>query len=496
MRARIPAVLLLALAACRHAPEPLPPPAPARIAAVVPFVPPLPLSDAEALAAASFHGDAVGFALLDAETGELVAQRNARALFVPGSVGKLPTVIAALATLSGRFETTLASTAAPRGGELDGDLYLVGGGDPQLDASALLELAQRLRAAGVRRVRGRFFADGSRFPAVARIEATQPDDAAYDPALSALALDENRLRVRWRPANHPGAVEAWAVPEGTISLGADAQPSQLQRDPAAPVEGWQISPLLASNGEERVPSSDPALLAADTFALFARGLGIALPAPAHGVVPADARTLALHEGGLPADAARVALLNSSNPMAEMLLLAFARRALDRRPDDLREAAAALEGFWRGVLPAETLAGMHLENGSGLSPATRLSPLQLVAMLREARRRDPAFSSLLPIGGWSGTLGRRFRTPDVALRVFAKTGTMAYASGLAGYLFAHSGRELIFALVIGEPQRREQTHVSPPRSPEESAARDAAENAWDARARSLEDALVTGWVARY
>src|SRR5207253_5846453 len=110
--------------------------------------------------------------------------------------------------------------------------------------AGLLNLAQRLRAAGVRRVSGAFSYDVRRFPQIARIEASQDDDASYDPALSALALDQNRVTVRWMPAAI-GAVAAWSLPPGAaeVFMGEPEQPTHFARDPTAP-ERWRMWPRL------------------------------------------------------------------------------------------------------------------------------------------------------------------------------------------------------------------------------------------------------------
>ena len=497
MRLRVFALFVLLIAAGCRTPQPARQKEPQRIAAVLPYQPAgQPDTEEGALERAGFQPGAVGFALIDAHTGEVLAEREAHKGFMPGSVGKLPTAIAALQTLPERFETSLFTAGELRDGELVGDLYLLGGGDPELSAAGLMDLAQRLRAAGVQRLRGRLFYDVRRFPAVDRIEGSQDDDAAYDPALSALALDQNRVAVRWLPAPS-GGVSAWSVPAGAaqFELGDDGQPTHFARR-SGEGERWALSPRLPPSGEERLPVAHPAQLAARTFAELARFCGIALPAPAEGAVPEGARRLAMHQSAPLLELVRTTLLSSSNPMAEMLLLAFARQQLGRAPAGLREAAQALEDFWRDRLPKDVFDNLHLENGSGLSPATRLSPLQATGMLRHAARELPSFFTLLPASGLSGTLARRLRTPEVALRAWAKTGSMAYGNGLAGHLFSSAGRELIFAILVAEPERRATAYAARPRSPAETAARDAAEDAWTARSRGLQDDLVSLWIARY
>jgi serine-type D-Ala-D-Ala carboxypeptidase/endopeptidase (penicillin-binding protein 4) len=78
---------------------------------------------------------------------------------------KLLTSMAALDLLgpSFRFTTEAARSGRIRDGVLDGDVWLIGGGDPALTSVDLAALASDVRAQGVRRVSGDVVADTSAF---------------------------------------------------------------------------------------------------------------------------------------------------------------------------------------------------------------------------------------------------------------------------------------------------------------------------------------------
>ncbi len=491
---RFAAIAALALCGCQAG----------RISVVHPYRPGPVLEEAALLARAGFATGNVGFALIDARTGKLVVSSLGAQGFLPGSVSKIATGVAALEVLlpQHRFSTTLECTGTLTGGVLDGDLYLLGGNDPSLGVVQLMELADKLQRAGVRQVRGRFLFDARTY--AARIDETQADDASGDPALAPLALEQNKLTVRWRAAGGQGVV-AWAQSPLPVEIGVAPQagPSRFQHTPreGAP-ETWLLSPDSPTRGEERLPLYAPSADAARVFAQFARGLGVELPDPAPAPLPLPARQpLATAQSATATELLRTTLQTSSNPMAELFLLelARARNGDHGQPASLPEAAALLEAFWRERLPVEVAEGLHLANGSGLSAGTRLSPFQVVAMLRRARDRQgegPPFFTLLPASGQSGTLRKRLSTPDVALRAWAKTGTMDYGSGLAGHLFAGSGRELIFAAFVNDHDARRARASFPARTPGEAAADEKNASSWTRDAEALLDALVTSWIARY
>ena len=49
---------------------------------------------------------------------------------------------------------------------------------------------------------------------------------------------------------------------------------------------------------------------------------------------------------------------------------------------------------------------------------------------------------------------RLYSPDTAFHIWAKTGTINYAIGLAGYLFTNTQKRLLFAFFITDRTKRE------------------------------------------
>ena len=166
---------------------------------------------AAAVLAARPPGTAVGYLLIDLESGQELAELNPDLPLIPASTAKLATAVVALDVLGPdhRYRTELLARGTIEGGVLHGDLILRGGGDPSLDLADLLGLAVRLETAGVRYVDGRFLVDDSALPVLSEIEPTQPPEAAYNPGIGALSLAFNRVRVAWRGG---GEITAAAMP--------------------------------------------------------------------------------------------------------------------------------------------------------------------------------------------------------------------------------------------------------------------------------------------
>jgi D-alanyl-D-alanine carboxypeptidase/D-alanyl-D-alanine-endopeptidase (penicillin-binding protein 4) len=207
-----------------------------------------------------------------------------------------------------------------------------------------------------------------------------------------------------------------------------------------------------------------------------------------GVAPAGAVVLAVHESAPLRHLVHDMLLYSNNVMAELIGLAAAER-LGNAWGGLEMAGDLVLRHLAGLLPEVDWRGASLGNLSGLDGAARLTPRQLAAIARHGWQRE-ALPALLPGGGWSGTLARRFTGVDEALRVWAKTGSLNYGSALAGYLFPTTDRPAIFVTMVADTGAREAYDTLLP-YPGPGAQKAAA--AWLGRARALQDALVESWL---
>ena len=115
-----------------------------------------PQSVVEALAAAQLPADAMSFVVLDAASGALAAAEGADLPRSPASTFKVVTTYAALDVLgpAHTWRTRALASGRLENGVLDGDLILEGGGDPYMTLERWWDFARRLRAQGLRAIRG------------------------------------------------------------------------------------------------------------------------------------------------------------------------------------------------------------------------------------------------------------------------------------------------------------------------------------------------------
>ncbi len=476
--------------------------------------PQAPRTEAELIAQHRFAPEEVGYVLFDPKSGGVLTAKNAHRPFIPASVSKVPSAVAALAVLGPehRFETRLLADGRIEGGVLEGDLYLRGGGDPFLMTEDLHELVDGLLARGITRVAGRFLYDATLLPVIQQIDPLQPDAAQYNAGISALSLNHNRVAFAWR---HDGDLETLAaetfsesrtgrMPLSGIRYDAappGADPSiPLVRAARSPGEHWLISPRIAKQGRTWLPLRRPEVVAAEIFRALCADAGIELPPPEAGVTPDTAEVLAVHRSEPLVEIVRATLRYSNNLAAELVGLATAS-ALEGRPLSLDRASARVAEWYRSRMPAVDWTGFAPGNFSGLSSAARVTPAQIAAVLVMAAQEsgEGDLFALLPQQTWTvgngkstGIRGKKAKTvkpkpPDFEIR--AKTGTVAYGSGLAGYIDRRGGSRLGFVILVSDLEARREFDAS---NRVRSLLLPREAKAWLRRARGLARELVLKW----
>ncbi len=423
------------------------------------------------LEAAARAGASWGVEVRDADTGAVLYSHGAELNLEPASLMKLVMTAAALDLLGPelRFETSVESAGHVDGlGRLLGDLYLVGGGDPNLSGrffdgdllAPFRSLARQLADAGIQRVEGRVIGHEGLFRGERRPEGWDWEDLVwwYGAEVSALSFNDNAADLTAAPGDRAGS-----------PLLVDAKPrtrffsvtSKATTAPAGSDDELRLVRELGSNTitlsgghpkgakrwEGRVALEDPALYAATVFEEVLASEGVRVSGgvtSSSDPLPDSRRRLALHQGPPLRQVIAVVNKESINLHAEMLLRHV---GVGGAEDDTLESAreAVAEFLARLGVEAE---GWHIQDGSGLSQSNLVTARGLCQLL-VAMQRHPAgaaFRESLAVAGRDGTLEYRLRG-GARERVRAKTGTLRHVSALAGYASARDGRTLAFAAIL-------------------------------------------------
>jgi D-alanyl-D-alanine carboxypeptidase/D-alanyl-D-alanine-endopeptidase (penicillin-binding protein 4) len=429
----------------------------------------------------------VGVVIADATTGEPLYQRDPGGRYNLASVTKLITTGAALARLGPGFRWRTAIYAERfdvRTGEVAGDLFVRGRGDPTLDAAAVRGLAADLRQAGVRLVRGSLVLDGSYFDGVTEPPhfAEQPlERAGFRAPIGAFAVNGNTVTLEAvpDPAGSGAAAVTMTPPAGdyvafsvaevlTTARGRSRVRVETRTEKAAGGDRIRIAVSGQLRFDEGIWSTrrrvdDPVRFAGEALrtAMAAQGIKVTGREIKRGLVPRTVRQLASHDSPPLVDIAREMNKSSNNFVAETLLktLGAETRAVPG-PATWDDGLAAVRR-WLIDDVGLTEGSFRVGNGSGLFGASDFTPAQVAQIMTHAYRDfriGPELMSTLAVAGVDGTLWRRFAASAGRGRIRAKTGTLESASTLAGYVAVDGRRPLAFAILVNDIPLGQRGHA--------------------------------------
>lgn len=448
---------------------------------------------AESIIAGAKLPGRVCYAVADARSGERLEGGNAKVGTPPASVAKAMTALYALDQLgpNHRFVTRLVATGQISGGVVTGDLILVGGGDPTLDTNALAAMAAALKAKGVREVRGGFKVAQGALPYVRTIDKAQPDHVGYSPAVSGVALNYNRVHFEWKRS---GGGYGVSMDARSDRLRPEVYVTKMQvvnrRTPVytyksgGGVDNWTVAKsALGNSGSRWLPVRNPALYAGDVFQTLARSQGIVLKAPKVIDRPRSGIALVTHQSDTLVSILRAMLRYSTNITAEMVGLAASTKRTGRVPSNLKASAAEMNRWASASLGTKKV---QLVDHSGLGGDSNMTADDMVQALIAAYRSSALRPILKPVAMRDA---KRRPIKNHPIKVDAKTGTLNFVSGLAGYMTARNGRVMAFAIFAADEDKRARIGKANREAPQGARS-------WNGRAKRLQQSLIERWDAVY
>lgn len=322
----------------------------------------------------------------DLKTGKILASHNAERPLLPASIMKTVT-IAGLLQEKGpdeRFHTAVYADGPIEGSVIEGDIVIVGGGDPTLGANCAPESADiaeeliaALRHKGITSIKGDL-----------RVDTSLYSGPACPPSWAAADLNE-----------------AYGTGSHALNFRRNASGSRAVRNPESTFLSYLATRL--------------------------RGAGIKIGggvmAGKKGAESADATLLLDHVSDKYAEVMRSCMMRSDNLFAETLLRAF---GLARGKYGSTAASAdEMLSYWNKTgVPTK---GVTLIDGSGLSRSNRVTADFINSILRKMGDNDE-YASFMPLAGQEGTLSEFLKETELDAYVAMKTGSMKGIQCYAGY----------------------------------------------------------------
>lgn len=409
----------------------------------------------QALAAPALQRATVGLLVRSIDRGgRTLFSVNPDQALMPASNMKVLTAATALAELGPEyvFRTRVAKLS-------NDSLVLIGSGDPSLDESRLQDLAKAVKEAGINRVT-RIVADASHFDDQTLGEGWQWDDESFgfSAQVSGLNLNSNVTRLTITPGAKDGDV-ATIASDGYLSVVGEVRTTE-RGEGGARAERRRGRNEVAVSGRVKAgaePASlsvtveDPALYAAFRFSRALRDAGVRIDDEANltvGTAPANAQVLAETASAPLSELCKRFLKSSDNLYGECFLKALGAEKKSV-PGSSANGAAVVRAWLAGKKVA--VGGLVQADGSGLSRLDEVTPRLMVETLTAASTL-PGFAVALPVGGFDGTLSRRFQKTAAEGNVRAKTGTILGVSSLSGYVTTRAGEKLVFSILMNHFDR--------------------------------------------
>lgn len=386
-----------------------------------------------------------GFVVYDTQKKEKIIGYNEETPLIPASTTKLLSTDASMALLGGRFkwitQLEYSGELSPEG-ELNGNLYIIGSGDPSMGtgkagawsySQIISDFIYKIDEAGIKKINGDIVVETAVFQDV-RLEL--PEKIVWLEHNNYYLPVGNTTNIN--PKNEKIAVKAKSVFDDSKRY-FYVSPYMNKMAFAAQFE--------ANNLITTIPAA-PALLANQLRASLLRN-----KIPISGKVvtrvtdpnPEPREFLAKYSSPTMVDIIYYTNQHSDNALAEALLktvgfyktgnvsLESGRETIVRHLEEKRY----------------DFEGLNLVDGSGLSRGNKVKPISQAKFLTNVMKEKyyDDFLKSLPIAGETGTLRRMFKTSNNYGQIFAKTGTLNGVKCLAGYIKTRSGKMLTFSLLI-------------------------------------------------
>ncbi len=403
---------------------------------------------------------------------EVVFALNSDKKFIPASLTKVPTALAAYNYLGGqhKFTTSLESEGAVIKGSLQGNLYLVGGGDPTFTSESMWSLVNEFKRENIHTIERDIIVDDTYFDFIRYDKFRDPvrKDRAYDAPIGAMSFNWNSVNIFIRPTTvgreaqvRPDPISSYfKVINKTKTVKGSRHKLKVSRIASDipgdfPFETIIVSGTIGERAKEYVSYKSitrPDLWSGYNLKQFLEERGIKVlgkvktgKRPQRTTVRASFVSATLYSS--------IKSMNkfSNNFVAEMLIKNIAAKY--KQPASMDYGLSKVNSFLqKNGFKKENY---NYENASGLTRKNLFRPVDFTNMLMQSKKDNftfPEFLTTLPISATDGTLKTRMTKLKSAQKVRAKTGMLNGVVGLAGFLHNKDTTYTFTFIFNGQPNK--------------------------------------------
>lgn len=422
-----------------------------------------------------FKSSNISILVRNMKTGCTLYSHRHQYAVIPASTIKTITTATALEIFGAdfRYETRIEHDGSiSQEGVLNGNIYIVGCGDPTLgsskmgDKTFMQQWIEAIHNAGIKKINGSIIADESRFDNEGPNPKWTWDDIGnyYAPGIYALAYLDNTLRVTFKSGaigTIPEIIEMLPEIEG-LTIENNLKSSKITFD-SAYFYGAPRSFARSVRGEipanraafvVRAELPNPGLQLVTELHQQLNSNGVVINGPpgstnqstSFSFPPSGPRIHFYSHFSPPLkDIVKEANEKSNNFYTEQIFKSLSLRQNAVATNNLSKQIA--RNFWQ--TKGLDVSQLFQEDGSGLTPTNAVSAqffVDLMQYMYQKSEHKDAFLQSLAVAGKTGTLAGILKKTPLDGKVVAKSGTIARVRCYTGYMF-HDNNEWAFAVLV-------------------------------------------------
>lgn len=397
----------------------------------------------------------IGFLLKELDSGKVIAEYQSQTCRNPASVTKLITTASAFEMLGDtfKFKTILGYEGVVSDSILEGDLFIIGGGDPTLESkhnplpnNFYINSIEAIKNAGIKKINGKVIGDASLFAedGAPFLWLVEDISSSYSPTPSALTAHDNLLQFTL-------VSDSAGITLNSLKPFSPLYQPKIELLNNEDEIGWRVSkqdfswePAIRGNlpiGTKRVIKTEipePAIFLADSLQRLMNRVGISIDSVVCSVRQTQKKwggtILYTQNSTSLSEIAKITNHQSNNLYAENIFLYLSLQNEKNKICTNGNSHIAITSFWK----EKGVDTKHLfqVDGSGMSMKNAISPKHIVDILEYMQKKSShsrAFIESIPIAGKKGTVVNFMKNTPLAGKAHVKSGSMERVQNYAGYI---------------------------------------------------------------
>ena len=433
--------------------------------------------------------------LYDIESKKMIEGYNQELKLPLASVAKAVTAVYGMEAIgqNHKFTTELFTDGYIKNDTLEGNIYLVGGGDPSLTSDDLNKFVKELKLKGIKGISGTFFYDDSALPEFLSIDPSQLPEESFNPGLSGLNLNGNKVLFSWKKnsGGYKLSLEARALNSKAfvdcITIVGKTQAKVVFAyilEKKQRLEKWYVlRKALGKKGVRWLPVRLSSMYTSTVLKNLLLQNDILVGAPKPLRKPRGNLVLLFrHKSKNLVHLSKEMLDRSTNVTAEIIGL-YAANLWGLQTPKIKSSGTIMTNWFNFVTETD---GSIFSNHSGLSADSRVSSSNFVKFLTRPETREVLPSILKPRKIYGS---ERQNISEAGIAIIAKTGTMHFNRGLAGYITKDGAPCAVFAIFSADIEKKNSIKKHQLSNPPGSKN-------WLSRAKHLENTILSAWAQHY